>query len=101
MGFYDNFFFFGGGGEFPGGVDWPRAIDPQDTPEITLRANPAVVAWLAKASVFHSVNLALSANGGSNHARDVYTVPWLLLLLITRHNGPTIFIIDVCYGVMV
>ena len=30
-----------------------------------------MVAWLAKVPVFHSVNLALSANGGSNPARDV------------------------------
>ena len=42
--------------------------------------NPAVVAWLAKASVFHSVNLALSANSGSNPAREDYMVPWPLLL---------------------
>ena len=26
--------------------------------------DPAVVAWFAKASIFHSVNLAPSANGG-------------------------------------
>ena len=30
--------------------------------------SPAVVAWLVKASVFHSVNSAPSANGGSNPA---------------------------------
>ena len=29
---------------------------------------PAVVAWFVKASVFHSVNYAPSANGGSNPA---------------------------------
>ena len=29
---------------------------------------PAAVAWFVKASVFHSVNSALSANGGSNPA---------------------------------
>ena len=34
-----------------------------------------MVALLAKASIFHSVNLALSANGGSNPARDVCSVP--------------------------
>ena len=60
-----------------------------------------MVAWLAKVPVFHSVNLALSANGGSNPARDVYMVPWPLLLIITRHNGTAIFIIDMSYGVMV
>ena len=30
--------------------------------------SPAVVAWFVKASVFHSVNSAPSANGGSNPA---------------------------------
>ena len=30
--------------------------------------DPAVVAWFVKASVFHSVNSAPSANGGSNPA---------------------------------
>ena len=30
--------------------------------------DPAVVAWLAKASLFHSVNSAFSANGGLNPA---------------------------------
>ena len=32
------------------------------------RTCPAVVAWFVKASVFHSVNSAPSANGGSNPA---------------------------------
>ena len=60
-----------------------------------------MVARLAKASVFHSANSALSAKGESNPARDVYMVPWSLLLIITHNNGPAIFVIDVCYGVMV
>ena len=47
--------------------------------------NPAMVAWLAKVSVFHSVNSSLSANGGLNPARDVYMVPWPLLLVIIHH----------------
>ena len=33
---------------------------------------PAVVAWFVKASVFHSVNSAPSANGGSNPAWECY-----------------------------
>ena len=54
-----------------------------------------MVAWLAKAFIFHSVNLALSANSGLYPARDVYMVPWPLLL-ITRHIGPAIFVIHMC-----
>ena len=33
-----------------------------------VKYSPAVVAWFVKASVFHSVNSAPSANGGSNPA---------------------------------
>ena len=36
--------------------------------------DPAVVAWFAKASVFHSVNSAPSANGGLNAAWGIIMV---------------------------
>ena len=38
----------------------------------TEKFSPAVVAWFVKASVFHSVNSAPSANGGSNPAWECY-----------------------------
>ena len=36
--------------------------------KINIKEYPAVVAWFAKASVFHSVNSAFSASGGLNPA---------------------------------
>ena len=44
--------------------------------------NPAVVAWFAKASIFHSVNSAPSASSGSNPA-------WVI---ITVANAPAVYI---------
>ena len=43
---------------------------------------PAVVAWFIKASVFHSVNYAPSANGGSNPAWVWYITNQLRLQLL-------------------
>ena len=69
------------------------------------RFNPAMVAWFVKASVFHSVNSAPSANGGSNPAygnnfygpiyqiqvdncRDFCRCPAPFILLITPPHHP-------------
>ena len=43
--------------------------------------DPAVVAWFANASVFHSVNSTPSANGGSNPTWGIITVA----------NAPAVF----------
>ena len=49
-----------------------------------MRLSPAVVAWFVKASVFHSVNSAPSANGGSNPAWESYVTAFYNLMLDDR-----------------
>ena len=52
--------------------------------------------WLGSLERVSNSSRHSLAIGGLNPARDVYMVPWPLLL-ITRHNGPSVDVIDVCY----
>ena len=58
---------------------------PKSAPHLIVdkvRQCPAVVAWFAKASVFHSVNSAPSANGGSNPT-------WVINMVA---NAPAVYV---------
>ena len=52
----------------------------------------AVVAWFVGASVFHSVNSAHMANGGSNPACGTMNMDEFILTLLSRYNSsPAIY----------